>query len=70
MVVRRGVQRLLARMGAAVETRFDRVGFYPAGGGASSARVVPAKALRPQIPRTRDWDWPSATVQPCFQAHR
>jgi len=38
---------LLARMGASVEAQLDRVGFYPAGGGAWSARVVPAKALRP-----------------------
>ena len=38
---------LLARMGATVETRFDRVGFYPAGGGAWRAKVQPAKVLKP-----------------------
>lgn len=38
---------LLARMGASVETRFDRVGFYPAGGGAWHVKVQPAKVLKP-----------------------
>jgi RNA 3'-terminal phosphate cyclase (ATP) len=38
---------LLARMGAVVETRFDRAGFYPAGGGAWHVEVRPARALQP-----------------------
>lgn len=36
---------LLARMGAHVEVELERYGFYPAGGGAWSARVRPAARL-------------------------
>ncbi len=45
--LQRVVLPLLARMGAVVETRFDRVGFYPAGGGAWQAKVQPARTLHP-----------------------
>ncbi|MCB2155238.1 RNA 3'-terminal phosphate cyclase [bacterium] len=38
---------LLARMGASVEARLLRPGFYPAGGGAMQVTVHPAKALKP-----------------------
>ncbi|MBL8884112.1 MAG: RNA 3'-terminal phosphate cyclase [Hyphomicrobium sp.] len=38
---------LLARMGAKVEARLERHGFYPAGGGCWRARVEPCAALKP-----------------------
>lgn len=38
---------LLARMGAAVDVKLHRAGFYPAGGGKWHARLQPAKKLVP-----------------------
>jgi len=38
---------LLERMGPAVETRLDRYGFYPAGGGCFTASIRPVSALAP-----------------------
>jgi RNA 3'-terminal phosphate cyclase (ATP) len=38
---------LLGRMGAQVEARLERPGFYPAGGGRMSVSVSPAKKLAP-----------------------
>jgi RNA 3'-terminal phosphate cyclase (ATP) len=37
---------LLARMGARVDVAFERHGFYPAGGGAWSARIAPSRLSR------------------------
>ena len=38
---------VLARMGAKLELKFDRHGFYPNGGGSFTARVVPATQWQP-----------------------
>ena len=38
---------LLARMGAKLELALDRPGFFPAGGGRFTARIEPARELRP-----------------------
>ncbi len=45
--LQRAYGRVLARMGASVELELHRFGFYPAGGGAVSARVQPCAQLKP-----------------------
>lgn len=40
---------LLARMGAKLELALDRPGFFPAGGGRFTARIEPARELRPLV---------------------
>jgi RNA 3'-terminal phosphate cyclase (ATP) len=44
---------LLAAMGAQVEVRLERYGFYPAGGGVVTATIEPCKALAPHDLLTR-----------------
>jgi RNA 3'-terminal phosphate cyclase (ATP) len=44
---------LLNRMGASVSVTLARFGFYPAGGGRITARVVPCKKLSPLLLTTR-----------------
>jgi RNA 3'-terminal phosphate cyclase (ATP) len=43
----------LAEMGARIDIRLERFGFYPAGGGVVQARVEPCAALRPRTWMTR-----------------
>jgi RNA 3'-terminal phosphate cyclase (ATP) len=43
----------LAEMGAEIDIRLERFGFYPAGGGVAEARIVPCAALRPRTWMTR-----------------
>jgi RNA 3'-terminal phosphate cyclase (ATP) len=46
--LQRAFCRLLAEMGAQVDVRLERFGFYPAGGGEVIASVVPCAQLRPR----------------------
>jgi RNA 3'-terminal phosphate cyclase (ATP) len=43
----RALLPLIERMGARVEARLDRPGFYPAGGGQCTVSIMPAPSLRP-----------------------
>lgn len=43
----------VAEMGASIDVRLERFGFYPAGGGVVTARVAPCAALRPRTWMTR-----------------
>ena len=51
--LQRAYGRALADMGASVDLRLERFGFYPAGGGVVTARVDPCAALRPTEWMTR-----------------
>jgi len=51
--LQRAYYRALADMGASVDLRLERFGFYPAGGGVVTARVDPCAALRPTEWMTR-----------------